>query len=54
MIARRELFAAHGVDLGISSWDETAKVIVDLFEQVPEALRRRFGFGSAGDPLPPR
>jgi hypothetical protein len=45
--ARRALFAARGVDLGRTSWDETTWVIARLIDQVPEDLRVRFGIQEA-------
>ena len=49
--ARRALFAAHGVDLGRTSWEETAGVIEHLIELVPEELRGRFSIQQALDRL---
>jgi hypothetical protein len=49
MQARRDLCAAHGVDLGSTSRKKTAGVIAHLIEQVPEDLRARFGIQDALD-----
>ena len=45
--ARRALFAAHGVDLDTSSWEETAGAIARLIEQTPEDIRVHFGIQEA-------
>jgi hypothetical protein len=47
-----EFLATHGPCLGVSTWEDAFPTIADLFEQIPEALRLRFGLRSVADAFP--
>ena len=44
-----DLLAEHGLQLGVSTWEEALPTIEGLFDQIPEPLRLRFDFRSATD-----
>ena len=47
-----EFLAAHGLCLDVSTWADAFPTVADLFEQIPEALRLRFGLRSIADAFP--